>query len=180
MPKRGHVSGGGVAVADAQAPYDPQTPVQTPLRIQEIRLDELDEAVQFARDHEGAIDTNRLRLRTSLLARDAEGRIRGAAFCLIGQQTGVELKLVLAAAAAEEEATQTQETELTQRLIDKVLSKMRCEHVHRCSIQVHQAKAADRLWRTARWSRDRVCEPRTPISSALPAPTGAAIAGQDE
>lgn len=44
--------------------------------------------------------------------------------------------------------------QLARRLLDKALGKMRCSHLHRCSIRLHGPGATENLWRAARWSED--------------------------
>ncbi len=109
--------------------------------IREIRHEELDEAVSFAQQRGSDMPSaSRVRQRLSIVARNEDGDIMGVVFCR--ESNGITLELAMAEAA---------EDGLAQQLMDKALSKLRCENVHCCAIKVVGGAAADHLWSAARW-----------------------------
>lgn len=122
-------------------------------QIREIRRHELDEVIDFAHQHGSAIEASGVHPALSVLARDEAGAPRGAAL-LRATGTHATLEVVTAEEAGDAEGG------LTRRLIDKALSRMRCRHVHRCSIRFPRDDTAERLWRAARWTADTA--PETP------------------
>ena len=138
----------GESAEHVSSPSQPQSTDET-CRVREIRRDELAEAVAFAESQGCTIDAERVRTWLSLAAHDEQGRMCGAAFCRAGENSGVTLEVVVA-----QEASADGGIGLARRLIDTVLGKMRCEHVNRCSIHVHDPHAAQQLWSTTRWADD--------------------------
>lgn len=135
-----------------------------PWMIREIRGEELDEAIAFADERGCAIESGRVRPWRSLVARDDSGAVRGAVLCVGSAHQSVTLEVVVAgdeaeAAAASGDGSQPSPpagagVELAHQLIDKALGKMRCDHLHRCSIEIHGASGSEALWRAARWGDD--------------------------
>lgn len=120
--------------------------------IREVRREELDEVMRFAEQYGCAPAPDRLRLRTSLAARDGQGQLKGAVLAQRGNDSSVELWLVVA---------EGEEAELPERLIDKALMKMRCDHVHRCLIRLNHQEQATELWHRLSWAgHDLPREPR--------------------
>ncbi|MFW6059242.1 MAG: hypothetical protein ACODAQ_03620 [Phycisphaeraceae bacterium] len=110
--------------------------------IRELRCDELEEALQFARQYHGELDAAQVRRRASVLARDEQGGIAGAAFC-IGPSSQRTLEVVVSPQA---------DPSLLRRLVDKALLKLRSENVRRCVIHTATDDAGgDQFWSATRW-----------------------------
>ena len=120
--------------------------------IRELRHDELEEAVQFAREQGSALQASQVRPRSSVLARDEQDAVVGGAFCF-GPRYQLALEVVV---------SQQADPALTRQLVDKALLKLRSENVRRCVIRTTAEVSDEPLWAAVRWS------------SAAPTPAAAA------
>ena len=118
--------------------------------IREIRESELDDALQLAHQLGSEAAGQRILRRLSLVAHDSQGQLLGAVLCLGGGHSSIVLEVVVSESAS---------TDIARQMLDKALSKLRCEPVHRCEIRLPGESPAQHLWATARWDATTPCEP---------------------
>lgn len=114
------------------------------IQISEVRHEELEAALAFAREGGSAVEAGQVWPRLSLLARDGAA-IVGVALCVVVPGDGAVVELVVSGGLDPTHG---------RGLVDKALLKLRAEGLHTCRIHTHGPDGAADFWAAANWLTD--------------------------
>ena len=113
------------------------------LQIAEPRADSIDEILAFAQSHDSSPPAEKVVLSLSLLARDEQNQILGAAIFYHSPHGLACLDVICAQSDAQ--------PPLIQQLVDKALLKLQSSNIRKCTLHTPGQDDPHLFWKTVEW-----------------------------